>query len=340
MKRQVEVILENIKKRAQGRVTGFSIGNTSDVFLEDKFYQSPIREAGSLIYGGVIVRDVATAEAIAKLVDGEVEYIFADDEKKIREEYYGDDNTGNIAKATRLLVKKSKFITYKGNDLAVESTDNLLGALLNDIGGITVAVIGMGNLGSKIALRLAERGAHVRGYRRNQEKLHTIVSGLNAVKSPYTQASVKAVMSIEDACKDADVVIGACNGKHVITEDMLRFAHTNAVFIDAGKGCFSNEITEVPTRLIYRIDVSILQKHLFFGLIQIQNYFTTSLGRRAIPEIGETLISTGLLGARGEIIVDDINYPKHFIGISAGDGTLLPVSESVTKRLNALKEYF
>ena len=85
MKRQIQVILKNIKKRAQGRVTGFSIGNTSDIFLEDNFYQIPIREADGLVYGGVIVRDVATAEAIAKLVDGEVDYIFADDEKKIRE---------------------------------------------------------------------------------------------------------------------------------------------------------------------------------------------------------------------------------------------------------------
>jgi len=339
LKKQIEDALKQLKKNATGRATGFVIGNTSDFFTDAKFYQIPIRETDGLIYGGVIIRDVSTARAIAKLVDGEIEYIFVDDEKKIREEYYGRDDVGNIEKAVRPLINKSKLLTYKGNDLAVDATDALLSALLNELGNITVAIIGMGNLGSKIALRLVERGVHVRAYRRNQEKLQAIVAGINAVKSPYTHANVRAVVSSEEACKDADVVIGACNEKQVITKDIVRFAREHPVLIDAGKGCFSNELAEDTSNLIYRIDVSMLQKYLFVGLIEIQNHFTTPLGRRAIPEFGETLISIGLLGARGEIIVDDIGNPKRFIGISAGDGTLLPASGSRTKRLSALEEY-
>ena len=262
MKKQIEDALKQLKKNATGRATGFVIGNTSDFFTDAKFYQIPIRETDGLIYGGVIIRDVSTARAIAKLVDGEIEYIFVDDEKKIREEYYGRDDVGNIEKAVRPLINKSKLLTYKGNDLAVDATDALLSALLNELGNITVAIIGMGNLGSKIALRLVERGVHVRAYRRNQEKLQAIVAGINAVKSPYTHANVRAVVSSEEACKDADVVIGACNEKQVITKDIVRFAREHPVLIDAGKGCFSNELAEDTSNLIYRIDVSMLQKYL------------------------------------------------------------------------------
>ena len=78
---------------------------------------------GPVTTEGVILVDAPNEEVLGGVDAGvtgiryithikcEVEYIFADDEKKIREEYYGEDNTGNIAKATRLLVKKSKFIT-------------------------------------------------------------------------------------------------------------------------------------------------------------------------------------------------------------------------------------
>lgn len=336
MKKDIEAILERLSASAHGRETAFVIGNTSDLFTEGRMYDIPIRETKELIYGGVIVRDVETAIEVARLVDGNVHYLFVDDEKKVRKMHYGPDDVGNIEKGVRAVVKESILLTYKGNDLAVEATDSLLGSLLGEVSGKKVAIIGMGNLGSKVALKLVERGVQISAYRRDQEKLSVIVAGLNAIKSEDTQANIRTAQSITDACSDVDVVIGATNEKGIITREMLQNIAQDALLIDAGKGCFANEVTEDSAHLLYRIDVSMLQKHIFFGLIQMNKHYAKRLGRREVGEVGITLVSVGVFGRKGEVIVDDIDNPTSIIGISAGDGTLEKMTPQLQKRIEEL----
>lgn len=336
MKKNIELLLEKIRSGAQGRATAFVIGNTSDSFTKGRMYDIPIRETGELIYGGVIVRDVETAAKVAKLVDGKVHYLFVDDEKKVRKMHYGSDDVGNIEKGVRGVVKQSILLTYKGNDLAVEAVDTLLGSILGEVSGKKIAIIGMGNLGSKVALKLVERGVQVSVFRRAQKRLHTIVAGLNAIKSEDTLVVVRAARSVASACAGADVVIGTTNEKGVITKAMLKGVAPGALLIDAGKGCFANEVTEDPTHLVYRIDVSMLQKHIFFGLIQMNNHYAKRLGRKVFAESGVTLVSIGMFARKGEVIVDDIDNPTAIIGISAGDGTLEKRTPRLQKRIDEL----
>jgi hypothetical protein len=283
------------------------------------------------------VRDVHTAQEVARLVDGKVDYIFVDDEKKIRKIYYGRNDVGNIEKAVRHVVKKSTLLTYKGNDLTVESVDALVCSLVPDVSGIKVAIIGMGNFGSKVAIKLVERGVHVAGYRRDQKKLHIISNGINMIKSEHTISAVTVAKNITEACRDARIVIGVTNEKEVITKDMLRYAKADVILIDAGKGCFTEEVVSDPSYIMYRVDVSIMQKYIFLGLVRAHSHFSKPLGRRYVPEIDATLISIGLLARKGEIIVDDIQHPTAIIGISAGGGVLEKNTPNIQKRLDKIR---
>jgi len=152
MKTQVVIrnILRKIRTGSKRRKTGFVIGNTSGVFGEGRFYPIPVRETDKLIYGGVIVRDVSTARTIARIVDGKIDYVFVDAEKKIKTIYHGKNDVGNIERIVRGIILKSHVITYKGNDLTVDAIDFLLSQLIVDVGGTSIAVIGCGNLGSKM----------------------------------------------------------------------------------------------------------------------------------------------------------------------------------------------
>ena len=340
MKERIALQLKNIQQRAKGRTTGFVIGNTSDLFPEGRYYEVPIRETSEFIYGGVIVRDVETAKIAAALVDGKVEYVFADDEKKIRKIYYGKNDDGNIEKGVRTSLKRSSLISYKGNDVTVEAVDALLRGLVPALHGNTVALIGAGNLGSKVALKLVERGENIKAFRRDAKKLKTIIAGLNSIKSGYTRAKITAAPSIEAACKDAYVVIGATNEKGVITKKMIRGARHPVILIDAGKGCFADDIASDPAYLVYRVDVSIIQKYFFYGLVQAYKHFEKGMGRKHIPEIGATIVTTGLLGGKGEVIVDDIVRPKQVIGISAGKGVLERNTPQIQKRIAEIKKFF
>lgn len=340
MKEIVGAALKKIKKNARGRATAFVIGNTSDLFAQGRFNETPVRETSELIYGGVIARDVNTARAIAKLVDGKVDYVFVDDEKKIRKIYYGPNDAGNIEKAVRGVIKKSTLLTYKGNDLTVEAVDALVCNLLPEVSGTRVAIVGMGNFGSKVALKLVERGVHVSVYRRDQKKLRTISQGLNQIKSKDTISKIIPAKSIAVTCSGAQIVIGITNEKSVITKTMLKHAAPGVILIDAGKGCFADDVTEDSSYLIYRVDVSIMQKNIFLGLIHTHTYMQKRLGRRNIPKLSAMLISTGLLAHKNEVIVDDIKHPTAVIGIAAGGGVLERNTQEIQKRIAEVKRFF
>ncbi len=335
--KHVDTILEQICTRAKGRATAFVIGNTSDVFVEGRMYETPLRETGELIFAGVIVRDVETAEEVARWVDGNVDYVFVDDEKKIRSIYYGPDDVGNIEKSVRGVISTSTLLTYKGNDLTVEAVDMLIGSIVGEVSGKKVALIGMGNLGSKVALKLVERGVHISAFRRNKQTLDTIVAGLNEIKPADTHARITAAESIAHACANADFIIGTTNEKSVIAMADVQSAKPAALLIDVGKGCFAQEVTDDPSRIVYRVDVSIVQKQAFLALVHTKSHYSKQPGRRSIPEAEAVLVSIGVFGRKGEVIVDDIEHPTSIIGISAGDGTLEPSSDEVRKKISDLK---
>lgn len=342
MQKDIEAILENIASHAKGRPTGFVIGNTSGIFDRGRFYPTPLREIYTLIYGGVIVRDVTTALQIARQVDGRVDYVILDSEKKIERIYYGKKDSGNIEKHVRQEISKSKIVTYKGNDMTVEAIDFLLGQIIGDLGARIIAVIGLGNIGSKIALKLVERGAYVRAYRRDQKKLKTIVTGLNLIKSEHTIASISSAKSIANACAGASVIIAAADSRGIIGEGHLKRLDRSVapVLIDVGKGCFADSIMESKIYPVYRVDVSMVQKHAFAALLETQAYYSQSLGRRTIDEHNINLVSLGLLGKHGEIIVDNINKPSMIIGVANGDGSLMKPTGKYTEAIKKLKTLY
>ncbi|MDO8482080.1 MAG: NAD(P)H-binding protein [bacterium] len=342
MKRKIETIVENIKLRAKGRATGFVIGNTSGVFEHGLFYETPLRETRALMYGGVIVRDVQTAVRIAKMVDGKVDYIIMDSEKKIEKIYWGKKDAGNIERHIRQEISKSKVVTYKGNDLTVEAIDFLLGQIIGDVGARQIAVVGFGNIGSKIALKLVERGAYIRAYRRDQKKLKMIVTGLNLIKSEHTISSITQAKSIADACKGASVVIAAADSRGIIGEEHLEGLDRSAapILIDVGKGCFTEKVVKGANYSVYRIDVSMIQKHTFAALLETAIHYGKSLGRRTIKNHNIKLVSLGLLGKYGEIIVDDIYKPSIIIGIADGKGSLVKNTGKFAKALKKLRALY
>lgn len=343
MRRQIGSIVKSINTRAKGCATGFVIGNTSGVFGCGRFYPMPLREVNTLMYGGVIVRDVKTAVEIARLVDGKVDYLILDSEKKIEKIYYGKNDVGNMERHVREEISKSKILTYKGNDLAVEAIDFLLSQFIGDIGARQIAIIGFGNIGAKIALKLVERGAYIRAYRRDRKKLKKIVEGLNLVKSEHTISPITVSHSIEAACKGASIVIASADSRGVITEKHLRGLEQSIapILIDVGKGCFADSVVRKGDYSIYRIDVSMVQKHLFAALLETNRHYSgKTLGRRTIREHGLKLVSLGLLGKRGEIVVDDIEKPTTIIGVADGKGSLIKHTGKYAKALKKLRSLY
>lgn len=342
-KAELDLIVERVLKQAteQGKLSGFCIGNTRKV-NESGLYFSPLRVTARMVAGSVIVYDIDQAQWIAEQVDGRVDYIFVDTEKKVALHNFDNEKTsvGNVEREVRETVKTSKVLTYKGNDLTVDSIENFIVQLVSahprGLGGKKGVIIGAGNIGSKLALKLVERGMDITITRRDPAKLEAIVNALNVIKPPATLATVRGTVDNLEAAQGADLLIGLTEGISAITAQMVDAVNVGAFLLDGGKGCFSTDAIE-RARLralpIYRADVRPgFEGHSAMALAT-EEMCAKGVGRIEIE--GVSMISGGLLGSLNEVVVDSIHHPKRVFGVANGLGDFVRTLDA--DQLDAVK---
>ena len=323
----IESLLNDIRQVAsKDRLTsGFIIGSTAKKVENNKFYITPLRNTGLMIVGGVIVYNEQQAIDVAKRIDGKVDYVLVDAEKKIPLSKSDSGDIPNIERRVREQISCSTLWVYKGNDVTVEAVDALLGYLYKDdlqgIGGKKVAILGTGNLGAKIALKLVERGADVFATRRNTKKLEKISDAINIIKSQYTTAKVTWTSDNLYAATNADIVIGATNGNPVVTEKIIDCMTPKGVIVDVGKGTITPAAIKKGEKLkknIFRVDVTAALCGLIKTLSMTEEVLSKITGRRKIDDL--TIIAGGILGFPGEVVVDNVTSPRYIYGVADGKG--------------------
>ena len=341
----VQIVLEvNSLARLENKLTGFCIGNTRKV-NSTGLYFSPLRKTSRLIAGSVIVYSVDQAVAVARAVDGRVDYVLIDTEKKISTELYGADNVGNVERAVRETVKHSRVLTYKGNDLTVDSIENFIVQIMSSyprgLSGKRAAIIGAGNVGSKLALKLVERGMDVSLIRRDRVKLNAIVNALNIIKPAETIAKVTAGEDNISIAQGADLLVGLTHGTPVITMAMIDALAPGAVLMDGGKGCCEPEAIRQALKKnipIYRADIRPgFEGHTGLAL-ETEHIVNYALGRAEID--GVPVVSGGLLAGPNEVVVDSIAAPHAVFGIANGLGDFVRVLDhNQAHRLQVVHNY-
>ena len=194
---------------------------------------------------------------------------------------------------------------------------------IRGVGGKKVAIIGAGNIGSKIALHLVERGAKVFLSRRNKKKLNTICSAINFIK-PLSSREKVIGSSNMNACEKADILIGSADGREVITLEMIKKIKNRAIIIDAGKGTISKDAiayAKFRRQEIFRVDVSAAFEGLITKTMSMQKIIDNGFKEKRILETN--VLSSGLLGNYGDIIVDNLIKTNFIYGISNGKGDFL-----------------
>lgn len=330
--------------RAEGKLTGFCIGNTRKI-NETGLYFSPVRKTSSLVAGSAIVYDVDQAVAVARAVDGLVDYVLVDTEKKISPELYGAENVGNVERAVRETVKKSSVLTYKGNDLTVDSVENLIVQILSTeprgLSGKKAAIIGAGNVGSKLALKLVERGMDVALLRRDAGKLATIVAALNIIKPAETIATVSAAPDAQSAAQGAHLLVGLTQGTPVITAAMVDVLAPGGALLDGGKGCCEVDAIRRAQALgipIYRADIRPGFEGHMGMVLETERIVKHALGRGVFD--GVPVVSGGLLARADEVVVDSIADPCAAFGLGNGLGDFVRVfTGAQTQRLQTVRDY-
>jgi NAD(P)-dependent dehydrogenase (short-subunit alcohol dehydrogenase family) len=312
---------------SKGLPTVFSISNTSKS-NSDEFYLTPVRVNQDHIVCGAVVYSENIARNIAKQVDGLVDFVLVDCEKKLPATMEsGETVEVNTEKVVRAEIKKSGLLSFKANDLTVDAVDafiaNHFESNLNGVAKKKMAIIGAGNIGFKLALKSVERGAQVSLFRRDSEKLELFVNAINSIKPKSTIARAKASSDITDACNGVEILVGATDGRPGIFAAHLADIARDCLVIDVGKGALSIcaiELLHEKNIEVYRTDVTSQLSGAISALLSLRKGYVTRVGRAIIN--GVPVVSGGLLGKKGDVIVDNFRDPKQIIGVANGVGDI------------------
>lgn len=313
----------------------FTVGNTR-VFDESKYYLTPIRVVDNLVISGIILFSEDEGRKVFSQIDGKVDYIFVDCEKKSKNYASG---LFNLERQATEIVSKSKLNYYKGNDITTDSIDNFLFTYFKEkkllIGGKNILIIGIGNIGFKIALKLVERGANVFVKSRDIEKAQVVAKTINSIKPNETISSVcvydhnqvvdfnAIVLTHIKPIEQNDIIFKSLNGDEVI--------------IDVGKGCLTNDqIRQLQLKNIssFRLDVGDAFVSSIISSINFSQKF--KLPRRKLLNSGLSIIEPGIIGLKDEIVVNSIDCVTFIYGVCNGLGgfNLSVNKDSLLKLIN------
>ena len=252
------------------------------------------------------------ARAVLKHLDGPDRVLHLDVERK---------QDLHLMQVAREVVRQAEIRQIKPNDLTVDALQALLVDRLGpDLADVPITVLGTGNLAFKFALRLAESGACVGLAGRSADKVALLVRAINAVLPEYTPHRV-----VLHQLATTRVLVSAVTSEGVVDVGWVSTLQKPALCIDVGIGNLAPEFIEAAIaggHECVRLDVRSAGDPL---PLHPNPFFERVAGRRALA--GASLVAGGLIGHRGEIVVDQIQRPTSVIGVANGTGGLLPPAQ-------------
>ena len=339
----LEKRISEIKKNKLSFI--FTISTTAKI--EDNPYLTPTRKTNNFIVMGCVIFDKKMLLQILQIIDGVSDIILVDQEKKIPIKILEDDNedkfiytqgtigsidTGNFYKLAIKNITKSKVYGFKPNDLTVDAIWSFLNHKNIFLNSCKICIVGAGNIGSKIALKVVECGANVAIYGRDNYKSSIITNGLNKIKAKSTISNIECYDDIIKASFMSDILICSTNGISIIDANIIKTLKKNCIIIEVGKNNLQEEALILATKKnmeIYRLDVTASLFGYIYSLLKTIDILDNSYGKNLIDEIN--FVSGGYFGAKGDIVTNNCYNPTEIYGEADGRGSLTQEIESNKK---------
>lgn len=308
--REIKLRIRNIKKKYPNKLRVFTISSTAKI--EDSSYLTPVRSSKKIVIIGIVVFKLKDIDSIKKIINENFNYIFLDNDLKRLK-----NSTKNIYDLYANYFNPKKIMAYKPNDITVDACwswiyNNTCTKKTN------VLIVGMGNIGTKLSLKLYESGKNIYVTRKNHKK------GAENVKlikkfSNKNYGFIKYVKNIKGIISKVNLIILCANKNAVLNYDIAKKIKKNSTIIDLGKNNLTSEaikFTEKNMIKSYRLDIgTYLLSHIESSIELKKNKL---YGRKKYKKFN--LISGGYIGSENDVVVDNYKDPKFVLGIANGTG--------------------
>jgi len=151
---------------------------------------------------------------------------------------------------------------------------------------------------------------------------------INFIKPKGTIAKAKPIFSLSKNLRFYDAVIFAANTKNFLKIKTHKIFKKKVMLLDIGKGMFDEKSLEILNKnnfLVFRLDVT----PALNTLIEETNTLKTFSKKKFLIRKKSKYIftSSGLLGSKNSILVDNPNKPKVIFGICDGQGDFKRLSK-------------
>jgi hypothetical protein len=270
----------------------------------------PDREDAHGPLAAVMVETEAAARQVFGALDRPGRVLAVDVERK------QDVDLMAVARET---VRSATLVPTKPNDATVRSLDVLLTHVLGpDLSGIPAGVYGTGNLALKSSLLLAERGAALRVAGRDRSAVLRTVDAVAAVLPAFTTQH-PAPLADDDRLA---LLVTAVSASNVVGPDWADRLAPGAVVVDAGIDNVSPAFCEAAHALgarVLRLDTRAAEAQVLWPA---PGFFDGTFGDGTVD--GVRVVAGGVVGRRGDVVVDDRSRPSRVIGVASGSGGLVP----------------
>ena len=293
----------------------------------------PRRFLGDIGISSFMINNEALLIETLTFFDGKVNCIFIDVEEK---------QEINLMKISKKIIKSSKLIAVKPNDITLESTDLMVRNHCNDdLIEKNITVIGTGNLASKIAVRMAERQSNVYLQGRTNEKEIKVINALNLFLPKFTKKIER--FSNFSPNDQIDIIISALSGPFDRADILYPFITEKTLIIDVGINNFSNNFIKKALEdniKIVRLDTRIALPYQFLSNHgYVKTFFNEIFGYGNM--LGNPIVSGGFIGEEGTVIVDNIKSPSQVVGVADGSGGVKKdgeLSQAERNRIQAIQQ--
>jgi len=283
--------------------------------FEEKIKIFPFRYVENFVCLPIGVKDNKSASKIVKEFDGKVDTFFVDIENKLSSCY-------NLIEIVKRTIKKSNVLPIKGNDFSADATFAIANYFLSGIAGKKICVIGAGNIGSKVALKLLESGARIYIINSTKNSTQKIVNAINIIKPKECPDKAKAI-SKKSIPQNLDCIIGFARSSSVITKLTISNVRKGGCVLDGGLGNISlSGIKEAKKRNIFLQKIDIRMGFLSNALLMLntEKLLLKIYGKKRVGNFH--IVAGGYIGNKGDVVVNSITNPSEIIGIANGEGGL------------------
>jgi hypothetical protein len=274
-----------------------------------------VQEEFDYVVGNI---EVDNAEQLAQVIaaaDGIVDIFLVDaDPRPFLER--------NLVSEARSLVHQSKLVGYSDSDVWVRSVAYEIEALKTEKGQLFVTIVGATHEAMKLALHLSQRGETVALSGGLRDKL---IAGAQAASGLIGQQDVLQVEEdVVRAAQQAQVLVAFHQETPVVTLEMLQALPPDGIVFDASIGSIAPEAiawgVEHGIRMV-RPDMRAALAGELASLLGTARIADQLMGRSEIA--GVPIVAGGLVGRRGDVVVDSVTNPSRVVGIADGQGRVL-----------------